>query len=140
MEKKNNQFFHWLQSLFKKPTNEQQSSDKKLSKYHYAIAIFAVGVAFMLVSNILTDSSSSAPATELEVFNQEASKDQPAFGQKSNDSDDVLQAVENHYENQLKEILQSAVGVDEVEIMVNLDATESKIFEKKRDNSDTAYR
>jgi stage III sporulation protein AG len=130
MEKKNNQFFHWLQSLFKKTTNEQQSSDKKLSKYHYAVVILAVGVAFMLVSNILSDSSSSAPANELEVFNQEKPEDQPAFGQKSSDSEDVLREVENHFETQLKEILQSAVGVDEVEIMVNLDATESKVFEK----------
>ncbi|MBM7660892.1 stage III sporulation protein AG [Bacillus mesophilus] len=130
MEKKNNQFFHWLQSLFKKTTNEQQSSDKKLSKYHYAIVILAVGVAFMLVSNILSDSSSSAPANELEVFNQEKSEDQPTFGQKSSDTEDVLREVENHFETQLKEILQSAVGVDEVEIMVNLDATESKVFEK----------
>ncbi|WP_246944588.1 stage III sporulation protein AG [Bacillus pinisoli] len=130
MDKKNNQFFHWLQSLFKKSSNDQQTSDKRLSKYHYAIAILAVGISFMLVSNMLTDSSSSAPSGELAVFNQDDPKDQPTFGKESSDSEDVLREVENHYETQLKEILQSAVGVDEVDIMVNLDATESKVFEK----------
>jgi stage III sporulation protein AG len=127
MEKKNNQFFRWLQS-FLKTSEEKPNSEKKLSKYHYAILILTIGVAFMLVSNILSNTSSSAP--ELAVFNQESNEDEPAFSQKSNDTADILQEVENHYETQLKEILQSMVGVDEVEIMVNLDATESKVYEK----------
>lgn len=129
MEKKNNSFFHWLQSFFKKSSNEQPS-DKKLSKYHYAIAILAVGISFMLVSNMLTDSSSSAPSGDLAVFNQNEPENQPTLGKESSDSEDVLREVENHFETQLKEILQSAIGVDEVDIMVNLDATESKVFEK----------
>jgi stage III sporulation protein AG len=127
MEKKNNQFFRWLQSLFK-TTNEKQNAEKKLTKYHYAILILTVGVAFMLISNILSNTSSSAP--ELAVFNQQKSEDEPAFGQKEIGIADILQQAENDYENQLKEILQTAVGVDEVEIMVNLDATDSKIYEK----------
>lgn len=58
MEKKNNQFFRWIQS-FLKSSGEKQDSAKKLSKYHYAILILAVGIGFMLVSNVLSNSSSS---------------------------------------------------------------------------------
>ncbi|MFZ3588421.1 stage III sporulation protein AG [Bacillus sp. DJP31] len=129
MEKKKNDFFHWLQSLIK-PSSENQGSEKKLTKFHYAIFILIVGVVFMLVSNTFMKSSSS-DQQDLAVFkDQEKNEDEPAFSQKEGAMSDQLQAAENYYENQLKEILQAAIGVDEVEIMVNLDATESKVYEK----------
>lgn len=129
MDKKKNDFFHWLQSLLK-PSSEKQDSEKKLTKYHYALFIFVIGIAFMLVSNIFSNPTSSNP-NELAVFNdQEMSKDEPAFSQKEGGLADKIQEAENYYENQLKEILQTAMGVEEVEIMVNVDATESKIYEK----------
>lgn len=130
MDKKKNDFFHWLQSLLK-PSSEKQESGKKLSKYRYALIIFAIGIAFMLVSNILSNSSSSTKKEDLTVFNQQKNEEaEPTFSQKGNELTDELQEAENYYENQLKEILQSAMGVDDVEIMVNLDATESKVYEK----------
>lgn len=67
---------------------------------------------------------------EVTAFNQEKVENEPAFGQKEYTMADVLKQAENDYENELKEILQTAVGVDEVEIMVNLDATDTKIYEK----------
>jgi stage III sporulation protein AG len=127
MDKKKNDFFHWLQSLLK-PSSEKQESGKKLTKYHYAISILVVGIAFMLVSNTFSNSSSSTIKDVVPAVSQ--AEDEPAFGQKDNELSDDLQEAENYYENQLKEILQSAMGVDEVEIMVNLDATESKVYEK----------
>ncbi|KAA0549465.1 stage III sporulation protein AG [Bacillus sp. BGMRC 2118] len=129
MDKKKNDFFHWLQSLLK-PSSEKEETGKKLTKYHYAVVIFVIGVAFMLVSNIFSNSSSSTQKEELAVFSQQKAEDEPAFGQKSDELTDQLQEAEDYYENQLKEILQSAMGIDEVEIMVNLDATESKVYEK----------
>ncbi len=128
MEKKKKDFFHWLQSLLK-PSSEKQGSEKKLTKYHYAIFIFVVGVAFMLVSNTFKDSTSSDP--ELAVFKeQQENEDEPAFSQKKGGMSDQIQEAEIYYENQLKEILESALGVGEVNIMVNVEATESNVYEK----------
>lgn len=127
MEKKDKGFFRWLQS-FIKPSTEKQESEKKLSKYHYAVVILILGVGFMLVSNIFSNSS-SAP-DELAVFNQQNNENEPAFSQKDKEMSDILEDIENHYQTRLKEVLQTAVGIDEVEIMINLDATETKIYEK----------
>jgi stage III sporulation protein AG len=131
MDKKKNEFFHWLQSLLKPSSEKQESGKKQLTKYHYAISILVIGIAFMLVSNTFSNSTSSAQK-DVAVLKQQETEDEPAFGQKNNEMSDELKEAEDYYENQLKEILQSAMGVDEVEIMVNLDATESKVYEKNR--------
>jgi stage III sporulation protein AG len=128
MEKKYKNFFHWIQS-FVKPTSEEPNSEKKLTKLHYAVFIGILGVAFMLFSNSFSESSSSSQQKDLAVFSQQKA-DQSVFNQKDEEETNILQEIENHYENQLKEILQSIVGVDDVEIMINLDATESKVYEK----------
>ncbi|MFD1736413.1 stage III sporulation protein AG [Bacillus salitolerans] len=128
MEKKNKSFFQWLQSLLK-PTGEQSNSEKKLTKYHYAILVGIVGITFMLFSNSFINSSSSNKQEDLAVFNQEK-ENEPAFNQKEDDTARLLQEIENQYESDLKEVLQTIVGVDEVEIMINLDATEAKVYEK----------
>lgn len=53
----------------------------------------------------------------------------PAGSDKPKDS---IQDYERDYENQLKEILETIIGVEDVSIVVNVDATSLKVFEKIR--------
>ena len=46
----------------------------------------------------------------------------------------TMREYEEHYENQLKEAIESAVGVEDVTIVVNLESTEKKIYEKNMIN------
>ncbi len=129
MENNKKNFFQWLQTLLKL-SSEKQDSEKKLTKYHYAIFIFVIGITFMLISNIILSPTSSNPS-DIAVFNDfKKGENEPAFSSKEGGLSDKIQEAEHYYENQLREILQSAMGVDGVEIMVNVDATESNIYEK----------
>jgi len=44
--------------------------------------------------------------------------------------DAVMEAYEQYYENMLRDILEAIVGVGDVSVMVNVDATPEQVFEK----------
>ena len=52
------------------------------------------------------------------------------FGQKNSEGNSVIIDYERTYEAQLKEALDKIVGVEDVTVVVNVDATELKVFEK----------
>ncbi len=49
---------------------------------------------------------------------------------KSDEPKDSIDDYEKEYENQLKEILETIIGVDDVSVVVNVDATSLKVYEK----------
>lgn len=53
-----------------------------------------------------------------------------AFGSGEKESDGSMRGYEDRYENQLKEALDQIVGVSDVYVVVNVEATESKVYEK----------
>jgi stage III sporulation protein AG len=59
---------------------------------------------------------------------EETEKEIAAFSQKSS-SPKTMAEYENHYENQLKETLEEVIGISDVTVMINLDATEKKVHE-----------
>ncbi|MFD0132317.1 stage III sporulation protein AG, partial [Bacillus subtilis] len=50
---------------------------------------------------------------------------------------DSIDDYEKEYENQLKEILETIIGVDDVSVVVNVDATSLKVYEKNKSNKNT---
>jgi len=54
-------------------------------------------------------------------------EDVPTFGSKKNTA---ITDYEKKYEEQLQEVLEQIDGVSKVEVIVNLDATEAKVYEK----------
>ncbi|THE11278.1 stage III sporulation protein AG [Bacillus timonensis] len=104
--------------------------DKKGNKKNqYFLLLLAVGIAFMLISNLFSGdkpTSSVMPASSSEV----SAKDEPAFGQQKDDLTMAISKYEDRYENELKEALEAIAGVEDVIVSVSVDATETKILEK----------
>jgi stage III sporulation protein AG len=104
--------------------------DKKGNKKNqYFLLLLAVGIAFMLISNLFSDdkpTSSVLPATSSEV----SAKDEPTFGGQKDELTTAIAKYEDRYENELKEALEAIAGVEDVIVSVSVDATESKILEK----------
>lgn len=117
-----------LKSMFQAP--EKGEGKPKLTKHHYLLLVFIIGVSFMLVSQILSPPSSkqeaAVPASK-KTSSEEQAVFKPASSGKSKNS---IEDVEQEYENQLKEILETIIGVEDVSIVVNVDATSLKVFEK----------
>ena len=121
-------------TLLKKWLSKDDQSDKKPGKYQYLLLVLLFGAAIMLISNMFFNDKSSN--TNIPVMNnkQETNEEEdvPAFGQKQKAGNDMIAAYERSYEAQLKEALDAIVGVDDVTVVVNVDATESKVLEKNR--------
>lgn len=117
----------WLKNeLFKK----SDSPEKKPGKYPYLLLLILFGIAIMLVANVF----GAAPnkAGEIPAFNNqnENQEDAPAFGQEKSAENNMISEYEKAYETELKEALEEIVGVKDVTVVVNVDATEKKVFEK----------
>lgn len=115
----------WLKSLL-----SDGSSEKKPGKYQYLLIVLLFGAAIMLFSNMFLKENVSN--TDVPVFNNESEKSEevPAFGQKNTRQNEMITDYENKYETQLKEALESILGVGEVTVVVNVDATDKKVLEK----------
>jgi stage III sporulation protein AG len=116
----------WIKNqLSKKDPNTGKSS----GKYPYIVILVLFGIAIMLISNLF----SKEPGTsgKIAAFNQsETQEDEPAFGQKKSTGNSMISEYEDIYEDQLKEALEGILGVGNVTVLVNVDATEKKVLEK----------
>lgn len=109
--------------------NHETSADKKGGKYPYLLVVILFGIAIMLVANVLSGSTNTNG--EVPVFNQKDNEEEiPAFGQQKSGENELITAYEKKYQTELKEALETIAGVGEVSVVVNVDATERKIFEK----------
>ncbi|MBD8070404.1 stage III sporulation protein AG [Bacillus sp. PS06] len=103
--------------------------DKKTKKNRYILMILAAGIVFMLVGNLFSDGTTTQ--SSIPVMNTTSSQDDvETFGQKDSVESLAISEYETKYENDLKEALESIMGVDDVTVVVNVDATETKVLEK----------
>lgn len=107
-----------------------QSNSKKPSKYHYFILVFVLGVAFMLVSNLFANSPEQSQNAVTTTASTSSTEETEVFKQTKGETTDSISDYEAEYENQLKEVLETITGVGEVQVVVNVDSTSQKIFEK----------
>lgn len=121
-------------TFLKKWLSKDEQPDKKQGKYQYLLLVLLFGAAIMLVSNMFfSDKSSNANIAVMKnEQEQNEEEDVPAFGQKQKAGNDVIAAYERAYEAQLKEALDAIIGVEDVTVVVNVDATEAKVLEKNR--------
>ncbi|MGE6629362.1 stage III sporulation protein AG [Bacillus sp. NPDC077027] len=126
---------HKLQRFFS--SSYKGEGKPKLTKHHYFLLVFIIGVSFMILSQILSPPSNDQKAVE-PVSKNPSSQEQEVFKPTSTGkSKNSIEEVEQEYENQLKEILETIIGVEDVSIVVNVDATSLKIFEKNKSNKST---
>jgi stage III sporulation protein AG len=121
-------------SWFKKQFFKDDQSNHKKGKYIYLIVVLTLGTMIMLISNLFIKNESSQNA--LPTFKNNASiqteENVETFGQKDSTGNSVIGDYERAYEVQLKEALDSIVGVSDVSVVVNVDATEKQVLEKNR--------
>ncbi|MDR7237051.1 stage III sporulation protein AG [Neobacillus drentensis] len=120
--------FSWLKKVLK----IEGKSDKKPGKYQYMLVVLCIGAALMLVGNIVFKTNSNAADTSVTTSEKVATEDVPAFGLNKGSGNKALDKYEEKYENQLKKALQQMLGVNDVTVVVNIDATDKKILEKNR--------
>lgn len=111
--------------------NFDNNTKKKRTTYLYLIGIILLGGFIMSFSNLSKEKvqvASTEPTGETEVIDED--EDLAAFSQKGLDKNDLITAYEQTYEKRIKEALENIVGVDDVTVVVNVDATDKKILEK----------
>lgn len=113
---------------------KDDQNDKKPGKYQYLLLVLLFGAAIMLISNTIFKDEPSNANLAVMKNGQEGNEEEdvPAFGQKQKAGNDTIAAYERAYEAQLKEALDTIIGVEDVTVVVNVDATESKVLEKNK--------
>ncbi|MBS4176381.1 stage III sporulation protein AG [Lederbergia citrea] len=117
----------WIKNKFGANTNAPP--EKNSVKLYYLIILLVLGVVFMMLGSFWKGDSGNQTT---EVFNNQNNDidSTETFGQKKLDNKDGMKDFENQYENQLKEALEEIVGVTSVTVVVNVESTERKVFEK----------
>jgi stage III sporulation protein AG len=118
-------------SWLKKQFSKEDDSNHKKGKYTYLVAVLIFGTMIMLISNLFINNESASNV--LPTFNNsedKQEKDVETFGQKNSSENSVIHEYEQSYEAQLKEALDTIVGVSDVTVVVNVDATEKQVLEK----------
>lgn len=118
-------FLQWFKQTFFGMKDEE--SAKKPSKYQFMIVIVVLGISFMLISNFFSSSESSQLALPAV---SEANENKEVFGSKGDEKSATIKEYETQYENQLKDALETIVGVGDVMVLVNVDASALKVLEK----------
>ncbi|MGG5255106.1 stage III sporulation protein AG [Neobacillus sp. SM06] len=119
-------------SKIKKWLSNPEKPNKKSGKYQYMILVLLIGAAFMLASNILFKKQAAAPALPAAKTTSASPSDVPAFGISKNSGDKSIADYEHEYETQMKDALDEMLGVKDVKVVVTIDSTEAKVYEKDR--------
>ncbi|MFS0643971.1 stage III sporulation protein AG [Siminovitchia sp. 179-K 8D1 HS] len=116
----------WLKNLL--DGNKKDGSRNKNNKFYYAVILVLAGVALMLISDLAKPDKKPEPAT---VFKEDETDGKYAetFGSKKS-AEDAIKLMEKQYEDELKEVLDQIVGVHDVKVFVNIEATKKNVYEK----------
>lgn len=118
----------WLQQLLNK--NNKDQKDKKPSIYVYFFIVVILGIGLMMASSFLTPNQTGQSQKSQMVFNNnEESKDTEAFGQKKDEEFKTTRDYEVYLQNEMKDALEMITGVEDVKVVIYVDATEKKEHE-----------
>lgn len=101
--------------------------NKKNQKVRYFLILLLVGIMFMLLSDFLLKDQKEEDAAI--VSNQIVEQEEIETFREKTDKKWTIQDYEEKFENQLKTALEDISGVGEVTVLVNVEATERKVYE-----------
>lgn len=107
----------------------------------YLFILLGVGAVLMILTDFLATDSDRLPGLSgvQQKENIPASGgENPSVASGTQASNDWIKEYENNYETQLAEILQTVIGVGQVQVMVNLDSTPEIVVDKNRDSRTTS--
>lgn len=93
----------------------------------YLLILLILGALFMIIGTFWKDGGEDKPAA---VFQSEDDSSTETFGKSKGDVNNKIEEYEIYYESQLKDALESIVGVSDVTVVVNVESTEKKIIDK----------
>lgn len=120
--------FEWLNKLLEKvkvPPN-------KLTKFQYIGLVVLIAILILIVSSLFNseDSQETYPAPHVNRESDNNSQNKETWQQKEGSSStSEMQELEKAYESDLAPLLEKITGVSEVEVMVNLNATDKQIYQ-----------
>ncbi|WP_033828447.1 stage III sporulation protein AG [Bacillus andreraoultii] len=123
---KNKGPFSMIKNLFQKNGEEKQ----KLEKKHYMMIILIVGISIMLFGNFMQKDKNQSSNPVAVTSNTNEDEEAEVFGSSKKSQPSTMRDYEEYYENQLKEAIESIVGVGDISIVVNVDSTEQVVYEK----------
>lgn len=109
------------------------SDEKVSSKNHYLLLAGLAGAAIMIFSNFYATEKETENVNSAFLQASNQAKETAVFGDSGDSQEpNTMMEYEELYETQLRDALEQVVGVGNASIMVNLDATSIKIYEKNR--------
>ncbi|KWW11474.1 MULTISPECIES: stage III sporulation protein AG [Bacillaceae] len=124
----------WLQKLLNKDPDQKEPKEKKPSLYVYALIVVLLGAGIMMAGNLLTTNQTGQTSDVKTVFNnkQEEKDDVETFGQKNQSEFKNTKDYEIYLQNEMKEALESITGVKDVKVVIYVDASEKKVYERNK--------
>ncbi|AXN37478.1 stage III sporulation protein AG [Peribacillus butanolivorans] len=124
----------WLQKLVNKDPDQKEPKEKKPSLYVYALIVVLLGAGIMMAGNLLTTNQTGQTSEVKTVFNnkQDDDGDVETFGQKNKSEFKTTKDYEIYLQNEMKEALESIAGVDDVKVVIYVDASEKKVYERNK--------
>lgn len=104
-----------------------KQSDQKLTKSNYLIIFACIGIILLIMSQLF-QSEDAGESKQERLPVEEANNESSRF--TSQGISDPLHDLERAYERDLAQMLEKIAGISNVEVMVNLEATSEKVFEK----------
>lgn len=98
-------------------------------KTNYLLILLLMGLLLIIVGKAFSPPTSE-PLTKLNIDEVAEENEATEAMSKQNNQETSVQELEVNYEKELKELLNKIKGVSETEVMVNLDSTNVKIYEK----------
>ena len=124
---------NWIQK-FKEMISKGDDGGKQKKTYRYLAIILLAGILLMALSLFTNkptpENGQTNPvyqSNSKQVNNEEAVSTWKSTSSKKSGS---IGDIEKIYESQLKDTLETMQGVSNVSVIVNIDATETKIYEK----------
>ncbi|MGM8365101.1 stage III sporulation protein AG [Virgibacillus sp. W0181] len=117
-----------LKKLLQKviPVHKENGTSKKTN---YLIIIALIGILLIIISNTFATLSKDPENDQEEIQIKESDKNRNTEAVETSVMNEV-DNLETSFENELKEMLEKIEGVSGVEVMVNLDSTNVKVYEK----------
>ncbi|MBM7650437.1 stage III sporulation protein AG [Bacillus ectoiniformans] len=111
----------WLQSWFPSKKNNEGGASNKTK---WLVIAAAFGIMFMLISDVMEKNE------PLDSEFSEAADNVETFGLQKKPEAKPEKDYESMYEQELKSALEEMAGVSNVTVVVNIEASEKKVFER----------
>ncbi|WP_246049995.1 stage III sporulation protein AG [Aquibacillus sediminis] len=103
----------------------------KPTKMGYILIVALIGLLILIVSNMFQSDSGGEETSPLSTNDNLSTNDQETIlKDKQEDKSTMVKDLEESYEKDLTTLLEQIQGVADVEVMVNLESTKQKVYEK----------